>query len=280
MLSKGKCRLFARLLALVMILSLPGFTAAASAVEELDPLGNWTTQYVDDPNLITNVTNPSNGVIRFKLTVPAGRTATYRVELIPNNRTGALDTVSGTYTNTGTTTTSKTVSVDVKYFSDQYTVSASYETGTQHEKYIHEDQEAITSRLVTAIRTNKFVWTEQNVEDYNRNQVITGTLLFASGLLIDILISKGVIVGGTYAMAAKVGYYGASAIDILGPLTQKYDDASVQYTPRAGWGFQVEYTPTSDGGYTRKLLVYEGDDAKTPIVLSTVPSYIISAAVR
>ena len=53
----------------------------------------------NDENLITNVSNPSIGTISFYLNVPAGATASYKVELIPNARTGSLDTKSGSVKN-------------------------------------------------------------------------------------------------------------------------------------------------------------------------------------
>lgn len=50
---------------------------------------------VNEEALISDVSVPENGVIQYDVTVPAGSTVNYEVELTPEGKTGAIDSVSG-----------------------------------------------------------------------------------------------------------------------------------------------------------------------------------------
>lgn len=240
MFEKKKCKWIARLLTLVLILSLPGFTETVSAVEALEPFSNWTTQYVDDRNLITNVTNPSNGVLRFKLTVPAGRTATYKVELIPSERTGSIDTVSGSYTNSGTTTASKTITVNVDYYSNQYSIYASYQTGTTHEKIINEDRETAVSALKTETVSDKFIWTQEKLNVYNAGKIISWATLVGTSYMVSLQLTP--LAGGGIVIGVIWSFISSGGVN-----TENPGEYQVDMTPRLNMSYQIRFIPKSTG---------------------------------
>lgn len=240
MLEKRKQKWIARILTLLMVISLPGFIPTVSALETLEPFSNWTTEYVDDPNLITNVTNPSNGVLRFKLTVPAGRTATYKVELIPNDRTGSINTINGSYTNSGTTTASKTITVNVNYYSNKYSIYASYQTGTTHAKIINEDSEAAVSALKTTVVSDRFIWTQERMDTYNAGRVVAWTALVGVTSFVSVQISK-------LAAGATLLGVGWNALSSGGVNITNTEEHELDMTPRLNMSYVITYTPTSTG---------------------------------
>lgn len=268
MLEKKRCKWIARLLTLVLVLSLPGFTAMVSAVEALEPFSNWTTRYVDDQNLITNVTNPSNGVLCFKLTVPAGRTATYKVELIPNTRTGSINTVNGSYTNSGTTTASKTITVNVNYYSDKYSIYASYQTGTTHEKIINEDRETAVSALKTAVVSDKFIWTQEKLNEYNAGKVISWAVLVGTAYFVSVELTP--LAGGSVLVGAIWAYISSGGVDTTNPTEYKVD-----MTPRLNMSYQIKSIPTSSG-MDRFITITAPDGRISEYLLISVPLGIIT----
>lgn len=269
-------RFIAQLLTFALVISLPGLTTLAHAVgDTITPFGNWNTTYESDPNLITNVSNSQNAIIKFTLSVPAGCTANYSVELVPNERTGSLDTISGTYTNTSSVRASKVISVRVKYFSDQYSVSASYQTGTQHDKHIHEDKESITSKLVTPVTTNRFIWDDAAISKWQTERAIEFVLTFASGFVISIACGMA----PQYALLITAGYSTISFAGGLYSSTKVSDSISIMYTPQKNWSFEIKYVVTNNG-YNRTLVVYDQNgNLNGTYALSSAQTYTISYAV-
>lgn len=268
MLTKKRCKWIARLLTLVLVISLPGFIAMVSAVGELEPLGNWTTRYVDDKNLITNVTNPSNGVLSFKLTVPAGRTATYKVELVPSDRTGSINTVNGSYTNSGTATASKTVTVNVNYYSDKYSIYASYQTGTTHEKIINEDREKAVSALKTRVVSEKFVWTQDKLNQYNAGKVIAWVALVGESCLVSTELTA--ITGGSMLVVVSWSFISSGGVD-----TTNKTEYELDMTPRLNMSYQITYIPTSSG-MDRFITITAPDGDVSQYALPSVPLGMIT----
>ena len=206
---------------------------------------------VDEEGLITNITNPSNGTISFYLNVPAGVTVDYKVELIPNVRTGSIDTTSGSYKNSGSSQVSKKVTVSTKYYSNKYTITASYFTGPAQNRTTYSDTDSATSALKTTIYTNKFVWDETNISRWQTGQRVSVALSFAITGAVDILVTKGVLAGSLATTLSVLFFAG----DLYSAGTVA-DTKTITSTPIKGWGYQFKLTPYS-GGYTKYLLVYD-----------------------
>ena len=204
-----------------------------------------------DENLITNVSNPSNATISFKLNVPAGVTVSYKVELIPNKRTGSIDTISGSVKNTGSSKITKTISAVTRYYSNKYTVTASYSTGPARNRTNYSDTDDAVSALKTTISTNKFVWDDANIKKWQAGQVVSVVLGFAITGTVDLLVTKGYL---SSALAAVIT--GTVLVANLGSATTVTDTKTISYTPIKGWGYQYKLTPYN-GGFTKYLLVYD-----------------------
>ncbi len=204
-----------------------------------------------DENLITGVSNPSNAKISFTLNVPAGATVSYKVELIPNKRTGSIDTVSGSVKNSGSSKISKTISASVKYYSNKYTVTASYSTGPARNRTNYSDVDNATSALKSTVYTSKFVWDDNNVKKWQNGQRIAVILSFAITGTVDILATKG-YVSSKLATALSITMLAAN----LAQTGEVTDVKTITSTPIKGWGYKYRLTPTSSG-FKKDLLVYD-----------------------
>lgn len=206
---------------------------------------------VNKEDLITSVTNPSNGTISFYLKVPAGTTVSYKVELIPNVRTGSIDTKSGSYQNSGSSQVSKKITVTTKYYSNKYTITASYSTGPARNRTTYSDVDSATSALKTTVYTNKFVWNDANIQKWQAGQRIQVALSFAITGTADIFVTKGVLSG---ALATSLGV--ALFVGDLYSAGTVTDTKTITSTPIKNWGYQFRLTPYN-GGYTKELLIYD-----------------------
>ncbi len=205
----------------------------------------------NDENLITNVSNPSSGTISFYLNVPAGATASYKVELIPNARTGSLDTKSGSVKNSGTTTLSKKISVQTKYYSNKYTVTASYSTGPARNRTNYSDTDNAVSALKSTTYSTKFVWDDANIKKWQAGKAIAVTLTFAATVTVDILVTKGKLTTGV-ATALGISLF----VKDLATSGEYTETKNITSTPIKGWGYQYKLVPTSSG-FSRYLVVYD-----------------------
>ena len=210
----------------------------------------YATTNVNQEDLIINVCNPSTGVIKFTLNIPAGVTVSYSLKLVPNSRTGSLDTSSGTCKNSGTKTIKKTITVNVKYFSDKYTISASYYKGPSKNRTCYKDTDKAVSKLKSTIYTNKFIWDDKNIRKYKNGQKVYIVLSFAIATSIDIIVSKGLAPMPLASILNLTLMMGDVSSADGGASTQ-----TIRTTPIKGWGYQIKYVPNTDG-YTKYLLVY------------------------
>lgn len=226
------------------------FSAQDKYIEEIEARGVDITR-VTDNTLVSSITNPSNGVMKFNIKIPAGQTLYYKVELVPNDRTGSIDTAADTsYTNKTASTVTRTVSVNLRYFYSNYTISANYTTGNDRVRTIYECTKAASSRLITAVTSSKFTWDDANISKFNRGQVIAKTLLFAVTGSVDLAVTKGILSGS----AATIIGVSTFAADIAG--SDIADTKTIATIPIKGWGYQIKYEPYN-GGYKRTLIVYD-----------------------
>lgn len=113
---------------------------------------------VNNENIISNVKNPENGVVKYSVKVPAGERIDYSVELTPDKKTGTIDKVTGSFTNKTKKTVTKVVTANVKFFSDKYKVSASYSKKTAGVEILYKDTDTVVSALKTTAVTSKVSW--------------------------------------------------------------------------------------------------------------------------
>ena len=143
----------------------------------------------NDESLVSNISNPTNGRIKFTIKVPAKTTIQYKVELVPSKRMGAIDSIDGKVSNKKTKAIWVVITVKVKFFSNKYTVSASYMTGPSRNRTIHKDTDSFTSDIKTTVYSSKFVWNDKNIKRYNACGKLSIALSFAGTVTIDILIA-------------------------------------------------------------------------------------------
>ena len=115
------------------------------------------TSVVKD-DIISDVKNPENGVIKYKVTVPAGERIDYSVELTPDKRNGTVDKVTGMWINRTKKTVTKTVRVKVKFLSDEYKIKASYTERSFGTSVKHRDTATAVSALKTSAVSAKLSW--------------------------------------------------------------------------------------------------------------------------
>jgi len=230
---------------------------------------------VNQEDLISSISNPSNAKLSFSLKVPAGKTVSYKVQLIPNKRTGSLDTISGSVTNSQKSTVTKKVSVTTRYYSNKYTITASYSDGPARNRTNYSDEDSATSALKTTVTTNKFVWDDANINKWKNGQRVAVVLSFAATGTADLLVTKGYL-SGTLATALSVTLF-LGDVATAGSVA---DTRTIAETPIKGWGYQYKLVPYS-GGFTRYLVVYDAKGkAYETIKLGNVSTGTISLAIR
>lgn len=112
----------------------------------------------NNENLITNVKNPSNGVIKYNVTVPAGERVDYSVSLTPDKSGKAVEVINGSLKNRTRKTVRKTVTMNVKYLSNKYKITASYTKETSGSEILYKDVDTATSALKETAVTKKLKW--------------------------------------------------------------------------------------------------------------------------
>lgn len=228
----------------------------ALKIEEMEARGIQIVRQTDS-TLISNIKNPSNGVITFDIKVPAKQTLYYAVELIPNSRTGSIDTAkNASYTNSGAATVSKTISVNVKYLANSYTISANYTTGNDRVRTIYECSKTATSALKTSKSSDKFVWTSSRVTAWQAGTAIS-TVIYMGAEKYTVIITTAVhpILGAITKATFTAGTI-AGAVQIQG-------EASIIQKPQLNWAYQIRYEPSS-GGATMYLDIYNASGALLP----------------
>ena len=109
-------------------------------------------------DIISDVKNPQNGIIKYDVTVPPGERIDYSVELTPDKKQGTIDKISGTWKNRTRRTITKTIKVNVKFLSNKYKINASYTEKTLEEKIEHRDTVTAVSALKTSTVSKKLAW--------------------------------------------------------------------------------------------------------------------------
>ena len=108
--------------------------------------------------LITDVKNPSNGVIKCNVNVPAGERVDYSVTLTPDKSGKAVEVINGSLKNRARKTIKKTITMNVKYLSNKYKITASYTKETSGSEIVYKDVDTATSALKTTAVTKKLKW--------------------------------------------------------------------------------------------------------------------------
>ena len=226
---------------------------------------------ITDENLVYAVSNPSNCVIRFNLRIPAGETVSYAVELIPNDRTGSIDTKSGSYTNSGTGEIIKTVTVSAKYFSNKYTIYASYTTGPAANRTIYEDTDSATSALKTTVTSERFVWTQQLINQHKTAGFVAKTLVMGVATTISFKLSgAGAAVAILFVLDTA-----ESAAD-----TFVEREGNIRTTPKLNCGYAIRMTP-GNGSYTWHMIEYdEAGEVVQTVSFGTVSVSTITVGVK
>ncbi len=113
---------------------------------------------INKESIVSGVRNPENGIIKYKVRVPAGEKIDYSVELVPGKRSNAKDKISGSWINRSRKTVTKTITVRVKYLSNKYTIKASYTSDRIGHKIVYKDVDKAVSALKTTVVTAKLNW--------------------------------------------------------------------------------------------------------------------------
>lgn len=267
----GKRKVFASFLSLMLVFSMMITNSTAQALGELVPFGNYTTTHVKDSNLISSVSNPSNGKISFVLTIPSGCTAEYAVELIPNDRTGSIDTVSGSYRNTSSSTIKKTVTASVNYYCTRYTISASYETGTPQNRYIHEDEEAAKSVFHGTKQSSTFIWTKEEITRFNQMKTVTTVIMMGAVNIASLKITP-LIVNDKLRDGCTI------VLNLLGVVAgvSPVETTDIRFNPSLGCGYRIEYQAYNDGYKSTLLVLNKSGAVEERVPLPYVPGGAIS----
>lgn len=109
-------------------------------------------------SLITDVKNPSNGVIKCDVKVPAGEKVDYSVTLTPDKAGKAVEVINGSLKNRTRKTVTKTVTMHVKHLSNKYRISASYTKEIRGEEVSYRDVDSAASALKKTAVTKKMKW--------------------------------------------------------------------------------------------------------------------------
>lgn len=273
---KSLKKVLSSFLTVIMIISVSPFIILVTyAADDGVQPNDLSPTHVDSPSLITNVSNPSNGKLTFYINAPAGAEVHYSVKLIPNPRTGSIDTISGIFENTSRLEVSKKITANVKYYSDLYTVSAYYTTGSYHNLFMYEDEETTTSAMKGTQYSSKFVWDAANVAKWQAGQIVATTIAIGTGIVVDLAATRG-YVSGRLATIVTIGLDSAS----IWGAAQTSTEANIMDTPVEGCAYQIKYVPYS-GGYGRYLVSYNSNGGVSSTVsLGNISLSTISLVVR
>jgi len=118
----------------------------------------YAASSVNKENLVSNINNPENGVIKYSIKVPAGEKVDYSVELTPDKKRGTVDKITGSFSNKARKTVTKNITANVNFFSDKYKIKASYSKESKDVEIIYKDVDTIASSLKTSAVTSKVSW--------------------------------------------------------------------------------------------------------------------------
>lgn len=160
--------------------------------------------------------------------------------------------VDKSYKNLSNSKISQKITVNTKYFSNSYTLTANFTTGNDRERTMYETEKTVTSALKTTVRTNKFVWDSRNLAVYATGAAVSVGLSFGLTVTVDILVTKGALSSG-FATFLSISMFAGDFVN-AGNVAST---VKVTEVPIEGWGYQVELKPTSGGGYSRNLIIYD-----------------------
>lgn len=225
------------------------FMLVISMLAILTPTKQIIAAVVQDADLIKEVSNPANKVIRFKITVPSKTKVEYTVSLKPFEKGPYQEKIVNTYNNTTNEKISRYINVPVSYYSNSYEIVATYTRGRTF-----KDSSSANSNYQSSQTSNMFVWDSKAIKDYNTVKGYTAVYSFACSLLLDVVVTKGSASLGT--MVEIVGY-GSDGAGIVQTFTgSAVSTKGIENTPIKGWGYKIKLVPTTDG-YTKYLLVYD-----------------------
>ncbi len=120
---------------------------------------------INEEELISDINTPENGVIQYDVTVPAGSTVNYMVELTPDKGSGTIDKVEGMWKNTTKKTVTKTITAKVKFLSSEYMISATYTSNSTQQKLEYKDQDTAVKSYKDSLVHSRFTWDTGSLED-------------------------------------------------------------------------------------------------------------------
>lgn len=199
-----KVKSLKRVLALVMsIVCLVAFNMGSVQVKALQ-----TT--VQEKDLISSVTNSSEGKLTITFTIPANTTvrySCYAVDII-GGRKYTFDEKSSTISNTSSQKVTKSVTVSVNYYG-KYEIHA-----TRSNNYIW-DTHTITSALKSTKYTNKFVWDDQAIKDYKSGQRVSIIASYVFSTLSDAVATRGAMSALVTVLSAGTVSSGSSTYTVF-----------------------------------------------------------------
>ncbi len=200
-------------------------------------------------DLITSVTNPSNGIISFTVTISKGTEIHYNVYAKTKNYNGSCDSQTGVIKNTTTGTISKTINVPVNAFGT-YEVHAITYSLNSNISLGGWDIDSCISKFTGTIYAEKFSWTQDEINKYNNGQSISkaiefGYFTFMTGI-------------STFAKATPVGAAISITFEIIDILISGKAPSTVEVatTPYLGNTYQYKFVANSSGtGYYTYIII-------------------------
>ena len=209
---------------------------------------------IEKESIITNLKNPSNGELSFKLSIPAHTTLTYSVKLIPNNKNAAIDSYTNTLSNHSSKEIKKNVTLSINYYSTKYkyNVSAHY----NYRRCSYTDTDYVESKIPSdTFVTKKFTWTEKEIKKYKNNKRSEIVLLYSGSVVLDIFVSKG------YCTTALSSGYGIGVL--VSDLVSTKASEDIRTTATEGWGYKIKAVPNEERtAYKTYLLTYNSKNKK------------------
>lgn len=191
--------------------------------------------YTDnDPTLIDTVDNKYNGKLYVKFYVPANTTVTYTVypDLMNNGvqQGMKLQKITDTITNSTDSVMPVTKIITVKYYGT-YIVRATYGDGIW-------DEHTVESRLPYSKKTAKYLMSEDDIAAYKSGEDVA---IVDNDKITVSLCKEAKNKNTTSEVFLTVTYSGLN-----GDITVA-EDKIIELVPRAGFSYQVLYTPRTDG---------------------------------
>ena len=233
----------------------------------------------NDEKLVSCVSNPSNGIITFKIKCPAKSSIEYKLSLTPNKKNQSIDKYTGRFSNKSSKAVTKTFKYKVNYFSNLYKVSAKATVGNPRLRNYRTDTDSAKSIMVKNVSSKTSKWTAKRIRQYNAGMAVAMSISLAAGVAVDILATKGVVTK-TQATAFSVVSYSLTGGKIIGVINNEYSERDVPTIPRKNWSWKIEYKRNGNSSYTAYLVVLDDTEkTKGNYKLGTYTYNTITAAI-